>query len=83
MHPGDSNSEGGSIWDSRNSTLGPAVKILLAKSGTTYPEPTAEDRKRECLDNPAEHAAELLANGQLIGWYQGREEFGSPVIATG
>jgi len=43
--PRDSNSEGGSTWDSRNSTLGPAVKILLAKSGTTYPEPTAEDRK--------------------------------------
>jgi predicted NodU family carbamoyl transferase len=43
---------------------------------------TAEERKRECLDNPAEHAAELLANGQLIGCYQGREECGSRALGN-
>ena len=34
------------------------------------------------LDNPAEQAAELLANGQLIGWYQGREEFGPRALGN-
>jgi carbamoyltransferase len=34
------------------------------------------------LDNPAETAAELLAEGKLIGWYQGREEFGPRALGN-
>jgi len=29
-----------------------------------------------CLSDPAKSAAELLANGKIIGWFQGRMEFG-------
>lgn len=32
--------------------------------------------KYERLDNPARRAAELIANGNIIGWFQGRMEFG-------
>jgi carbamoyltransferase len=34
------------------------------------------------LENPAETAADLLAKGQLIGWYQGREEFGPRALGN-
>src|SRR5262245_24137706 len=34
------------------------------------------------LDNPAETAADLLARDQLIGWYQGREEFGPRALGN-
>src|SRR6516162_2124339 len=34
------------------------------------------------LNNPAEAAADLLARGQLIGWYQGREEFGPRALGN-
>jgi carbamoyltransferase len=34
------------------------------------------------LDNPPETAADLLARGQLIGWYQGREEFGPRALGN-
>jgi carbamoyltransferase len=34
------------------------------------------------LDNPAEMAADLLVQGQLIGWYQGREEFGPRALGN-
>jgi len=34
------------------------------------------------LDNPAETAADLLARGKLIGWYQGREEFGPRALGN-
>jgi carbamoyltransferase len=34
------------------------------------------------LDNPAETAADLLVKGQLIGWYQGREEFGPRALGN-
>jgi len=36
----------------------------------------------QCLNNPAEAAADLLARGQLIGWYQGREEFGPRALGN-
>ena len=36
----------------------------------------------ERLDNPAETAAELLTKGKLIGWYQGREEFGPRALGN-
>ncbi len=36
----------------------------------------------EVLDNPAATGAELLAGGQLIGWYQGREEFGPRALGN-
>ena len=36
----------------------------------------------ERLDHPAEMAAELLSNGKLIGWYQGREEFGPRALGN-
>ena len=38
--------------------------------------------KYEQLDKPSETAADLLANGQLIGWYQGREEFGPRALGN-
>ena len=34
------------------------------------------------VENPAETAAELLAGGQLVGWYQGREEFGPRALGN-
>jgi len=36
----------------------------------------------QCLDNPAETAADLLVRNQLIGWYQGREEFGPRALGN-
>jgi carbamoyltransferase len=36
----------------------------------------------ERLDDPAESAAELLTKGKLIGWYQGREEFGPRALGN-
>src|SRR6516165_1984379 len=36
----------------------------------------------QCLDNPAETAADLLVRDQLIGWYQGREEFGPRALGN-
>src|SRR5215831_13688808 len=36
----------------------------------------------EKLDDPAERAAELLTEGKLIGWYQGREEFGPRALGN-
>jgi carbamoyltransferase len=36
----------------------------------------------ERLDNPAETAAELLTEGKLIGWYQGRGEFGPRALGN-
>jgi carbamoyltransferase len=36
----------------------------------------------EILENPAETAADLLARGHLIGWYQGREEFGPRALGN-
>jgi carbamoyltransferase len=34
------------------------------------------------LSNAADTAAELLSNGQLLGWYQGREEFGPRALGN-
>jgi carbamoyltransferase len=34
------------------------------------------------LENPAETAADLLTKGQLVGWYQGREEFGPRALGN-
>jgi carbamoyltransferase len=36
----------------------------------------------ERLDDSAETAAELLTKGKLIGWYQGREEFGPRALGN-
>jgi carbamoyltransferase len=36
----------------------------------------------QILDNPSETAADLLAKGQLLGWYQGREEFGPRALGN-
>jgi carbamoyltransferase len=36
----------------------------------------------ERLDDPAERAAKLLTEGKLIGWYQGREEFGPRALGN-
>jgi len=34
------------------------------------------------VDNPAQTAADLLARGALIGWWQGREEFGPRALGN-
>src|SRR4029077_2972519 len=34
------------------------------------------------LDDPAEAAAELLANGKILGWFQGRMEFGPRALGS-
>jgi carbamoyltransferase len=36
----------------------------------------------QSLDNPAETAADLLTDGKIIGWYQGREEFGPRALGN-
>ena len=36
----------------------------------------------QSLDNPAETAADLLTGGKIIGWYQGREEFGPRALGN-
>jgi len=41
------------------------------------------DRPRhEILSNPAEKAAELLSQGHLVGWFQGRMEFGPRALGN-
>lgn len=36
----------------------------------------------EVLENPAERAAQLIAEGQVIGWFQGKMEFGSRALGN-
>jgi carbamoyltransferase len=36
----------------------------------------------EELDDPAEHAAELLADGKIVGWFQGAMEFGPRALGN-
>lgn len=36
----------------------------------------------EILEDPHEKAAELLANGQLVAWFQGRMEFGARALGN-
>ena len=51
--------------------LGPAfeeaeIDTALRKAGLSF----------QILDDPALHAAQLLADGAIVGWFQGRLEFG-------
>lgn len=39
-------------------------------------EERREKHERQVISNPEEKAAELLAEGQLVAWFQGRMEFG-------
>jgi carbamoyltransferase len=44
---------------------------------------THRDRPQyEVLEKPAEKAAELLAQGHLVGWFQGRMEFGPRALGN-
>src|SRR3989442_1593176 len=52
-----------SFWD-RN--------IRTATSATLSMSPACARR----IENPSAMAAELLAQGKIIGWFQGRSEFG-------
>ena len=45
---------------------GSAIEAALARSGFPF----------ETVRNPAGMAASLLADGQIVGWFQGRTEFG-------
>jgi len=57
---------------------------LGSQSGTNEIEALLRTYKLdyETLDDPAETAAELLTEGKLIGWYQGREEFGPRALGN-
>ncbi len=45
-------------------------------------EERREKHNREILENPAEKAAELLAEGNLVAWFQGRMEFGPRALGN-
>jgi carbamoyltransferase len=60
-----------------NAYLGPQsateeIEALLRTYKITY----------QRLEKPAEAAADLLVKGHLIGWYQGREEFGPRALGN-
>jgi carbamoyltransferase len=38
--------------------------------------------RHSCLDDPAETAAELLSAGKIVGWFQGRAEFGPRALGN-
>ncbi|MBV8260047.1 MAG: carbamoyltransferase, partial [Paraburkholderia sp.] len=64
-------------WQMDHAYLGPAfddetIEQFLRWSKTPYRR----------LDNIAEEAAQLLADGQVIGWYQGRTEFGPRALGA-
>jgi len=60
-----------------NNYLGPAyadveIEAALGKYKLIY----------EQLDDPAKHAAGLIADGNIIGWFQGRLEFGDRALGN-
>lgn len=64
-------------WQMDHAYLGPAfdertVEDFLRWSKTPYRR----------LDNVAEETAQLLAEGKVIGWYQGRTEFGPRALGA-
>jgi carbamoyltransferase len=64
----------------KGSLLGPAfssqvVRQALDRAGTVYH--TAADERQLC-----ERAAELLAAGKVVGWFQGRMEFGPRALGN-
>ncbi|SDE36568.1 carbamoyltransferase family protein [Paraburkholderia lycopersici] len=64
-------------WQMDHAYLGPAfddetIEQFLRWSKTSYRR----------LDNIAEEAAQLLADGHVIGWYQGRTEFGPRALGA-
>ncbi|WP_354677614.1 carbamoyltransferase family protein [Cupriavidus plantarum] len=64
-------------WSMEHAYLGPAydddeIAAFLDWSKLPYRR----------VDNVAEHAAELLARNKIIGWYQGRMEFGPRALGA-
>ncbi|MGB0683473.1 MAG: carbamoyltransferase [Magnetovibrionaceae bacterium] len=48
------------------------IKAALDRTGLAY----------ETLQDPASTAADLLADGQVVGWFQGRSEFGQRALGA-
>jgi carbamoyltransferase len=69
--------QGGERWRMRDAYLGPeydddAIRAVLDHAGLTY---------RRCSDITAA-AASLLAEGKVLGWFQGRMEFGPRALGA-
>jgi carbamoyltransferase len=66
----------------------PMVPMCDAYLGTEYDDLEVEKTlntyklRSTCLGDPAGTAAELLSNGKIIGWFQGRMEFGPRALGA-
>lgn len=65
------------VHELKSASLGPtyttqAIREALELSGAAYLD----------LPAPAERAAEMLAEGKIIGWFQGRSEFGPRALGN-
>lgn len=71
-------SQRGGSDEMQGSFLGPSftpdqIASALKQSGGNY---------EECAGSPEEHAAELIAEGKVVGWFQGRMEFGPRALGA-
>lgn len=66
----------------------PVTKMCHAYLGTDANDAEIERTLRTCklrftrLDDPAAPTAELLAQGKIVGWFQGRMEFGPRALGS-
>ena len=65
------------LWKMDHAYLGPAYSDEEIEQFLTWSKLPFER-----LDNIAEQTAELLAQGQVIGWFQGRMEFGPRALGA-
>lgn len=66
----------------------PAARLEHTQLGPGYDDRGIESLLRECqlvytvTDDPADTAAELLADGAIVAWFQGRMEFGPRALGA-
>lgn len=89
-NPGDSGSAAGAALDVCHKLSGErsSERLEAPYFGTGYTNQEIEEEinkfglKYEKLDNPAKTGAELLAQGKVIGWFQGRLEYGPRALGN-
>ena len=62
----------------RHAYLGPEISGRARSKRRSRPTSSAT----RSLNDPAATAAELLAAGKIVGWFQGRMEFGPRALGT-
>ncbi len=84
-HPGDGSTAVGAALEAYRSAGGEIAHRSIADSGLglSFSEAAVEQTLRrfrgvlvEKTPDPADYAARRLAQGAVVGWFQGREEFG-------